>query len=122
MNKNPNTSGLAARMTTDNQPAKRGRPTGSLNKNNLVRAWVDNNFPGGFEGYLDNLIQTINLIEDPAKRAHQFTAIMPYMAPTLKSLDASISIDPNDSKLTIIYSTSSSPSKPKPDILDAEIN
>ena len=115
MNKNPNQSGLLPPISKDNQPAGRGRPAGSPNKNNLVRAYVEDNFPGGFNGYLENLINTINLIDDPAKRAHQYTAILPYMAPTLKSLDASISIDPNDNKLTIIYSTVE-PKKVKPDV------
>jgi len=113
MNKNPNQSGLKAPMTSDTQPAKRGRPAGVPNKNNLVRAWIEHNYTDGFDGYVQNLIDTIELIDKPTEKARLLLGLMEYIAPKLKHVDTTIGLDPESGKLTIVYQTAN---KPKPDV------
>jgi len=102
MNKNPDRSGLKPPMTSDTQPAKRGRKAGIPNKNNLIRQVVETTHPNGFHGFVVDLLQDIANIKDDAKRVDATIKILPYIAPQLKATDINISANERGS-ITIVY-------------------
>lgn len=114
MNKNPNQSGLKPHTAkTPSEKAGPGRPKGSPNKNNLVRSWIEENYNGGVEGYVENILTTIEQIQKPDEKARLLLQLLEFIAPKLKSIDSTLSMDPDSGQITIVYATAT---KPKPDI------
>lgn len=122
-NPKPNQNNLAPRFSENNQPKRKaGRPKGSKNKNNFIRDLVEKNFTGGVEGYVTNLLEEIAEIDNIVKRVDAYTKLMPYIAPQLKAIDASIALDDKTGGINIIYHKASDVAKDKPsDKPDVEI-
>lgn len=111
-NANPDKQGLKPKFSKVNQPKKRGRKPGIPNRNHMIRDIIEKYCNGGIEGYVKNLLSLIEQIEDIPKRVEAFTKLMPYFAPQLKAVDATLSMDDTSGQITIVYNTINKPTKP----------